>query len=279
MTESAQTSLLPVAPEGVRWTPISLEVTDPGLSFESLEELLRGAGQVKTATSFWIGDAILFAEARYGERYAQAMEASGLTYATLSNYVYVCRQIPRGRRRKAYEEGRWTELRFGHFEAVARLEPPAQDRWLDEASAKGWTRDDLRDALKTAAALPPVGGATSNGSSLAPAKVPARQEVLEGAAVVDAGRDLAVVHEALSMTRDALGGETVVGLEERLPAAFRALEEVGATVRVAAAKMAAPSLLEAARTLVKAASHSGGFAMIPDADFEAFRAAVDLEAP
>lgn len=79
------------------------------------------------------------------------------------------------------------------------------------------------------------------------------------------------------MTKDALGGETVVGLEEKLPGALRALEAVGETVTAAARKMATPSLKEAGERLVRQATRSSGFAMVPDEVFEAFVTALDQE--
>jgi hypothetical protein len=272
VTHPQTSSLLPVAPEGVRWTPISFEVVDPTLSLERLEVILRGVGQIKTATSLWIGDAIIFAETRWGERYEQAMHATGLSYSTLTNYVYVCSHVPRGRRRKAYEDGRWQTLRFGHFEAVARLEPSEQDRWLNQADERGWTRDELRDAIRTAGALPPA-----NGEAKSEGQISRGRQNLDGASVVEASRELGVILEALTMTRDALEGATVAGLEESLPGAFRALEEVGQTVRVAAARMAGPSLVDAAREVVRSATRSSGFAMVPVETFERFRTAVEQE--
>lgn len=255
---------LPAPPEGVKWTLCSLSVLDPSLTMERYEELLRAAGRLKSASSFWIGDLILFGEARYGERYAQAINVTGLREGTLANYASVARQVAPSRRREA--------LSFAHHEAVAKLEPADQDAWLGRAEDEGWTRDDLREAIRSAGRLvaappaEPQAGKTSRA-----------QEVLDSADVVEAARDIRVVHEALTLTHQALEGATVAGLEERLPEALRALEAVGKTVTAAAQKMATPSLKDAGERLVRQATRSSGFAMVPLDVFEAFVTALQRE--
>ncbi len=60
--------------------------------------------------------------------------------------TWVCREFPNGdlsRRRD--------NLSFSHHLEVAGLEKPAeQDRWLDLAEGNGWTREELRAALREA---------------------------------------------------------------------------------------------------------------------------------
>lgn len=265
MTSIAEPTMLPAPPDGIQWTARSLTVLDPAMPMERVAELLRALGEVKTATSFHIGDLINFADARYGERYSQVVEATGLVYETISNYAYVCRQVAPSRRRES--------LRFSHHEAVARFEPAEQDRWLDDAERNRWSRDQLREAIKAAARLEP----RTPTETPPPLPERSRGRDLDAPAIVDATRDLNVVHEALRLTHEALEGATVSGLDEKIPEAMRSLDDLGQTVRLAAGRMATPTLRDAAQRLVRAATRSSGFAMIPEDVYEAFRAALAAE--
>ena len=84
---------------GVELSYTALRVTNTDLTYEDFESIVRAAGRFKTASSWWLGDLLNFGERLYGDRYADAMELSGLAYETLSNYSYVCRRVARSRRR------------------------------------------------------------------------------------------------------------------------------------------------------------------------------------
>lgn len=128
-------------------SPTALTLTDPDLPFERYEALAFLFGAIKRSCSFWIGDLLNFGEGVYGERYAQAVELTGLKPETLMNYASVCRYVARSRRRDS--------LSFGHHSAVTSLEPDEQTRWLDACEANGWSRTELRDRLKEANAVEP----------------------------------------------------------------------------------------------------------------------------
>jgi hypothetical protein len=105
---------------------------------------------VERARPWWWGDFILYGDAKFGERYAQAMDMSGLAYTTLAHYASVCRQIQICRRRQ--------NLYFSHHAAVARLylTPAQQDQLLLDAERYVWTverleeeRDKVRDVFET----------------------------------------------------------------------------------------------------------------------------------
>lgn len=118
----------------------SLRITDPDLPFEQYARAVVLAGRFKAATSFWLGDLLNFGDRLYGDKYVEAMEATGLAYDTLSNYASVCRKVAFSRRRE--------NLRFGHHQEVASLEPHLQTEWLDAAEANGWQTKELREALR-----------------------------------------------------------------------------------------------------------------------------------
>lgn len=194
-------------------------------TLEQWEAIGRYLGEIHSRARFYIGDWLNFGEGLYEDRYAQAMEATGLGYDTVRNYASICHRVARSRRRK--------ELRFGHHEAVAKLSPAQQRRWLAAAVGGGWTRDRLREEIRASLPAAPA----------APEPVPTARQA------VDAGRGLSEVRETL---RRAERGEDVT---EALPAALRAVEEVGGTLR--AALDAAPSTREVARRLLEEAVPDG----------------------
>lgn len=122
-------------------TQVSLDAEgiSPDLPFERFEALLALLTRFRTSAAWWIGDLVNFGEAKYGDTYAQAHEATQLSVETLSNYAWVCRSVAVKRRRP--------DLSFSHHEVVAALQPRAQKRWLELAAAKGWSRRELREAI------------------------------------------------------------------------------------------------------------------------------------
>jgi hypothetical protein len=113
------------------------------LGAESFEEwsaigqyLQRAAGSI----NWWLGDWMNRGETRFGETYAQAIEASGLAYQTLGNIKWVARAIPFSRRRE--------ELSWKHHSEVAALEDDEQDEWLGLAAEQSWSANTLRKEIK-----------------------------------------------------------------------------------------------------------------------------------
>lgn len=121
-------------------TPTSLTLDNPELPFESYEDLGRYLGRMNRSLSWWVGDWLVFGEGTYGERYAQALAATGLSEGTLLQRVFVAKAVPASRRRAA--------LSFSVHAVVARLQPTEQTEWLKRAEQKGWGAEELRDAMK-----------------------------------------------------------------------------------------------------------------------------------
>lgn len=101
---------------------------------------------------FLMGDWLNAGEDRFGEMYAQAIDLTKLAYSTLAQYKWVCGAIPVKRRVAA--------LSFGHHVAVAGLEPDKQDEMLKQALREGWSRKDLRKAVRALGAF--SGGGAEN---------------------------------------------------------------------------------------------------------------------
>lgn len=78
---------------------------------------------------FIIGDLVNFAQKKYGEKYAMAMEKTGRAYSTVQVYATVAASIPPNMRREA--------LGFSHHRVVARLEDKKVVKELLKLAEKG----------------------------------------------------------------------------------------------------------------------------------------------
>jgi len=72
--------------------PDAIHISDVGVTFSGqLDEsdwirLMGTLTRLEKAIQFSIGDALNYGNSRYGEKYSQAIEATGLTYQALANY-------------------------------------------------------------------------------------------------------------------------------------------------------------------------------------------------
>jgi hypothetical protein len=140
---------------------VSLNLTDPDLPYETWEALGRFLGSLDRRSRWYLGDWLNFGEAVYGEaasqgveattaeRYNEAERVTGLDHGTLMNVRSVCARVARSRRRE--------ELGFWIHAEVAPLDPEEQIAWLDRAVAEGWTRAELRDAIRESKNPTPAG--------------------------------------------------------------------------------------------------------------------------
>jgi N6-adenosine-specific RNA methylase IME4 len=102
----------------------------------------RLLGRIGRACQWWIGDWLNYGERRYGEKYSQGVEATGLEYQTLANFAWVARRVEPSRRRE--------DLSWGHHAEIAALEPGEQDRLLEQAVAEELSVRELRRARRPA---------------------------------------------------------------------------------------------------------------------------------
>jgi hypothetical protein len=101
-----------------------------------IERLTRQQKRIEWA----IGDALNFAEHRYGYTYAQWAEQTGLAENTLATIKWVASKVESSRRRE--------DVGWSHHREVAPLPPAEQDALLEQAADKGMTRWELRQAVK-----------------------------------------------------------------------------------------------------------------------------------
>jgi hypothetical protein len=124
-------------------TAVSLDLPE-NMTYERYEALGVALSSAREKITWWIAEWIRYGETNYGEKYAQAVEVTGLTVGTCMTYASIANRVPVERRRP--------ELKFGHHAEVASLKPDDQIRWLDDAVTNGWKRDELRSRLQHAKA-------------------------------------------------------------------------------------------------------------------------------
>ena len=96
---------------------------DPLLPFEAWSAIGARIARHSSATTWWLGDWLIYGQDKYGRRYKEAIAATGLDYQTLRNYAMVARRFEVSRRRDG--------LTFHHHAEVCALSDADQDRWLD----------------------------------------------------------------------------------------------------------------------------------------------------
>jgi hypothetical protein len=106
------------------------------------------------ATAWWLGDWLAFGQMKYGRRYREGIELTGLDYQTLRNYAMVARRFELSRRRD--------NLSFQHHAEVCALEDHDQDFWLELAAERRWSKTELRRRVRAANGEPtPTAHATT----------------------------------------------------------------------------------------------------------------------
>ncbi len=140
----------------VRVSPLGLEIRGE-VSFAEWKRLAPRIGSAVRSCAFVVGDWLVYGEERFGaqlilpgidpgpsraisrEQYDSARAATGIDPAILANYAYVARNVPRSMRRES--------LSWEHHRAVAKLEEPEQERWLDVAAKEELTSRRLRASI------------------------------------------------------------------------------------------------------------------------------------
>jgi len=73
-------------------TPTGIQFNEE-LSFEEWDDLGQKLAPIAKSIGFIIGDWINYGEKRWGDRYEEALERTGMAYQTLRNYAYVARKV------------------------------------------------------------------------------------------------------------------------------------------------------------------------------------------
>lgn len=100
----------------------------------------RRFGEIGRCSQWWLGDWIAYGNERFGERYTRAVKLTGYDVQSLMNMVYVASRFEISRRRE--------NLSWSHHAALAALDAPSQDHWLDRAGSDKLSVADLRAELR-----------------------------------------------------------------------------------------------------------------------------------
>lgn len=196
---------------------VSLTLTDPDMRYDTWEALGRFLGSLDRRARWYIGDWLVFGEALFGEaasqgveatqkeRYSEAERVTGLDHGTLLNIRSICAKVAKSRRRP--------ELGFWIHAEVAPLEPAEQIEWLDKAVAEGWTRNQLREAIRESLnPTPPAADPADDGEPGEPGltlteriEAAARQILTQAQPTRD--HNFIVPEEPIVQLREALGEE------------------------------------------------------------------------
>lgn len=110
------------------------------LSFADWKRIGEQISLISNASSWWLGDWLVYGQERYPDRYRIALSETSLDYQTLRNYAWVARKFPLSRRRDT--------LSFQHHLEVASLAAADQDIWLERAARFKWSKAELRKRLR-----------------------------------------------------------------------------------------------------------------------------------
>jgi hypothetical protein len=146
-------------------TPVSLTLPD-GMAYGEWSSTLLAVARVGKAVQFWLGDALLYGENRFGEQFAQAASETGYSEESLRGFLWVASRVPPSVRRLT--------LSWSHHQVAAGHDNPG--KMLDIAEKHCLTVKELRHAIK-----PPVPKAVC-GMPLCPMRPEAQKnspEILE----------------------------------------------------------------------------------------------------
>ena len=97
------------------------------LSFEEWDDLGQKLAPIGKSIGFIIGDWINYGEQRWGNKYEEALERTGLAYTTLAHYAYVSRRVQFCFRKQ--------NLDYTIHATVAKIKDPEEQRhWLEMAA-------------------------------------------------------------------------------------------------------------------------------------------------
>lgn len=133
-----RTAGLPIDPSvQARRTTLNLPERLPLADWKRIGEQIS---LISNASSWWLGDWLVYGQEKYPDRYRIAISEVALDYQTLRNYAWVARKFPLSRRRDT--------LSFAHHLEVASLPEADQDIWLERAVRFKWSKAELRRQLK-----------------------------------------------------------------------------------------------------------------------------------
>lgn len=130
---------------------VHFEVTPRGLTvkgrpnFEAFDALGETLRTLEHSLAFVVGDFFREAEERFGEQASQILDHTGWSESTLRAYRWTATKVSQADRRMDV-------LKYAHHQAVAKLSPKEQRRWLTKAAdgdgEKPWPVARLKAAIR-----------------------------------------------------------------------------------------------------------------------------------
>jgi hypothetical protein len=119
-------------------------IIPPGLAYDEWAEMLPPLIAMAQASMWWVGDALLYGEFTYGDKYLQAVEATGYAASTLKNAQWVADRFP--------PEERDDRLTHSHYVKAAGLEKSVRTDLLRRAADEGMSVGEVAGRAKALAA-------------------------------------------------------------------------------------------------------------------------------
>lgn len=111
------------------------------VTFEEWEAIGTSLSKEYSGLQWAIGDWINYGEYAFGEKYAQALDATHYNYGTLRNYASICARIP--------PPVRPSELLFHQIKHVAQLDDYAQQQQVIEMAVRlNLTGDEVLEVVQ-----------------------------------------------------------------------------------------------------------------------------------
>ena len=116
------------------------------LSFEEWQEIGKQLQKIHGSIQWWIGDWLNFGERKWGEKYTQAIEETGLDYDTLATYKRISQIFeftPRG-----------VNLSWSAHREIASAPSEKQNELLQKADKEELTSREIREMVREMKKLP-----------------------------------------------------------------------------------------------------------------------------
>jgi hypothetical protein len=126
---------------GIAFSPVGLVIPE-GLPVEDWQTLMSLLPRMGDAVRWALGDALNYGEARYGNKYTAAMDATGIKKETLIQYASLARRFETCTRVHV--------LSWSHHREVADLPITERGEWLLYAAENRLTTRALREAINAA---------------------------------------------------------------------------------------------------------------------------------
>jgi hypothetical protein len=104
-------------------------------TLEQFKGLLDTLVRAHKSADFWLGDAINYAQKRFGDEYRPLLAKSGLTNESVTRAANIARAVPISRRNE--------QLDFTHYLPIANLPPDEQEHWIGITAESIERGDDI----------------------------------------------------------------------------------------------------------------------------------------